>query len=214
VCGARVLTQQLALLKELTVRIHEVGKTFRLASRRCRRSRRQRRARSTGVRRGWLRRAVDLDDVAVGIEEVELGVPAGLLRRKKTRIRVVLRRVFALKSAVGFEPKVFTSAFANDGGLGCYQSWRRLGGHRAQRGKRARREISPRVPDRRVLKTVGNCRGLPVMRPTTLSISARKRPSKPVTSASYQSCASMSSARAASVKRTGHTTGNAVRVLP
>jgi hypothetical protein len=32
--------------------------------------------------------------------------------------------------------------------------------------------------------------------------------------ASYQSCASMSFARAASVKRIGHTTGNAFRVLP
>jgi hypothetical protein len=42
--GCGVLTQQLALLKELTVRIHEDEKTLRLASRRCRRSHRQRRA--------------------------------------------------------------------------------------------------------------------------------------------------------------------------
>src|SRR5260370_41062184 len=39
------------------------------------------------------------------------------------------------------------------------------------------------------------------MRWTTLSISARKRRPKPGASASYQSCASLSSARAASVKR-------------
>ena len=30
-------------------------------------------ARSSGVRRAWLRRTVDLDDVAVGIEQEELG---------------------------------------------------------------------------------------------------------------------------------------------
>jgi len=37
---------------------------------------------------------------------------------------------------------------------------------------------------------------------------------EPEAPASYQSCAAMSSARAASVKRTDHTTSNAVRVLP
>src|SRR5271157_668181 len=41
------------------------------------------------------------------------------------------------------------------------------------------------------------------MRRTTLSISVRKRRPKPGASTSYQSCAATSSARAASVKRTG-----------
>jgi hypothetical protein len=47
----------------------------------------------------------------------------------------------------------------------------------------------------RVVNTMGNCRGFSVMRRTTLSISARKRRPKPGASASYHSCASMSSAR-------------------
>ena len=64
------------------------------------------------------------------------------------------------------------------------------------------------------LKDSGELPRMSAMRRMTLSISARKRRPKPGASASYQSCASMSSARAASVKRTGHTTGNAVRVLP
>jgi hypothetical protein len=126
------------------------------------------------------------------------------------RKQTVRRRSRSLNSS---NQRLFTSVFANGGGRGCYESRRRPGGHRAQRGKRARRNFFARAR-LRVLKTVGNCRGLSAMRRTTLSISARKRPPKPGASASYQSCASMSSARAASVKRTGHTTGNAVRVLP
>src|SRR5580704_16561383 len=52
-------------------------------------------ARSTEVRRGWLRGAVDLDDVAVGIEEEELGVTGRAVAADKNTRRVVLRRVFA-----------------------------------------------------------------------------------------------------------------------
>jgi hypothetical protein len=47
------------------------------------------------VRRGWLRRAVDLDDVAIRIEEEELGVTGRAVAADKNTHRVVLRRVFA-----------------------------------------------------------------------------------------------------------------------
>ena len=47
------------------------------------------------MRRGWLRRAVDLDDVAVGIEEVELGETGRAVAADKNTQRVILRRVFA-----------------------------------------------------------------------------------------------------------------------
>jgi hypothetical protein len=48
-----------------------------------------------GVRRGWLRRAVDLDDVTVRIKEEELGVTGRAVATDKNTHRVVLRRVFA-----------------------------------------------------------------------------------------------------------------------
>jgi hypothetical protein len=47
------------------------------------------------VRRGWLRRAVDLDDVAIRIEEEELGVTGRAVAADKNTKRVILRRVFA-----------------------------------------------------------------------------------------------------------------------
>jgi len=43
----------------------------------------------------WLRRAVDLDDVAVGIEEEELGETSWTVAADQDTHRVVLRRVFA-----------------------------------------------------------------------------------------------------------------------
>jgi hypothetical protein len=52
-------------------------------------------ARSTGVRRDWLRGAVDLDEFAVGIEEEELGVTGRAVAADKNTGRVVLRLVFA-----------------------------------------------------------------------------------------------------------------------
>jgi hypothetical protein len=51
------------------------------------------------VRRGWLHRAVDLDDVAVRIEEEELGVTGRVVAADKKTHRVVLRRVFAKTAA-------------------------------------------------------------------------------------------------------------------
>jgi hypothetical protein len=59
----------------------------------CRRSHRQRRAFDWGET-GWLRRAVDLDDVTVRIEEEELGVTGRAVAADKNTHRVVLRRVF------------------------------------------------------------------------------------------------------------------------
>jgi hypothetical protein len=47
-------------------------------------SRRRRRSHRRDTRRAWLRCAVDLDDVAVGIEQEELGKAAGPLRRTMT----------------------------------------------------------------------------------------------------------------------------------
>jgi hypothetical protein len=71
--------------------------------------------------------------------------------------------------------------------------------------KRARRTF---------LSAIGNCRGFALMRSTRESIAARKRRPSPETLSSYQSCASINSARAAGVKMTGSAMGNAALVRP
>jgi len=48
-----------------------------------------------GVGQAWLWRAIDLDDVAVGIEEEELRVTGGAVAADHDTHWVVLRRVFA-----------------------------------------------------------------------------------------------------------------------